>query len=344
MENDSLFEKIEGYLKDELPEAEKKAFEAEIQSDGQLATQVELQRFELDAIELLVEEDLRKDMAAWKSDLTTEPAPNGRSANPLRWIFPLVILGGIAFALYFFNPFSPNDTDEPVAEEQMRDNEELPAVEAPQETPPDPDPVDPDRPVAENTETAPEEAEIPTPEPAPEKAKEQLETAPKINNAPVVASSSNYLELATQAFKDSYLQSVPSDASEQLKAVNAVYTEGKYEATVEAVQSTFAGSEIDYVNALEYSSAAHFRLKQFEQVEQINTTILQLGTAKYRERAEYNLMLALVAQEKTMSVDFTKLLNKITSDTDHFGHASAKKLKREGGLYSKTLFGSLLCF
>lgn len=331
MENDSLFEKIEEYLKDELPEAEKKAFEAKIQSDGQLATQVELQRFELDAIELLIEEDLRKDMAAWKNSTDTKLSPDGRSANPLRWIFPLVILGGIAFALYFFNPFGPNDPDEPVAAEQMRDDEKLPAIEAPQDTPPDPDPVDPDRPVAENTETAPEEEEIPTPEPAPE-AKEQLETAPKISSAPVVASSSNYLELATQAFKDNYLQSVPSDASEQLKAVNAVYTEGKYEATVEAVQNTFAGSEIDYVNALEYSSAAHFRLKQFEQVEQINTTILQLGTAKYRERAEYNLMLALVAQEKTMSVDFTRLLNKITSDTDHFGHASAKKLKKEGGL------------
>ncbi len=339
MENDSLFEKIEGYLKDKLPEAEKKAFEAEIQSNGQLATQVELQRFELDAIELLIEEDLRKDMVAWKdgpatdtSKGKTEPASNGRSANPLRWMFPLVILGGIAFALYFFSPFNPGDPDEPVAAEQRPDNQELPAVEAPQETPPDPDPTDPDRPVAENTETAPEEEEIPTPEPAPEKAKEQLETAPKINNAPVVASSSNYLELATQAFKDSYLQSVPSDASEQLKVVNAAYTKGKYEATVEIVQTTFAGSEIEYVNALEYSSAAHFRLKQFEQVEQINTTILQLGTAKYRERAEYNLLLALVAQEKTMSVDFAKLLNKITSDTDHFGHASAKKLKSEGRL------------
>jgi len=69
MEQNPTYHKIEAYLDNSLPAAEHEAFEREIARDPELAQQVELQRFERDAMEVLVEEDLRDDIAGWKKDM-----------------------------------------------------------------------------------------------------------------------------------------------------------------------------------------------------------------------------------------------------------------------------------
>ena len=58
-----LYEKIEAYLKGQLaPEAES-AFEREIAQNKDLAEQIAQHRFEWDAMEVLIEDDLRGKMA-----------------------------------------------------------------------------------------------------------------------------------------------------------------------------------------------------------------------------------------------------------------------------------------
>ena len=76
MEDFELYEKIEAYLKGQLTPEETKAFENEIAQETDLAERVEQHRFEWDAMEILIEDDLRGKMAEWKADKDAETTPS----------------------------------------------------------------------------------------------------------------------------------------------------------------------------------------------------------------------------------------------------------------------------
>jgi anti-sigma-K factor RskA len=70
MDNFDLYKKIEAYLKGELSADAAQVFEQEIGQNPDLAEQVALHRLEWDAMEVLVENDLRDKMATWKKPQT----------------------------------------------------------------------------------------------------------------------------------------------------------------------------------------------------------------------------------------------------------------------------------
>ena len=70
--SEALNEKIDNYLKGALNETDLKAFEADINADESLAKAVAVFKIEKDAIELLIEADLRAKTKRWKSEKTTK--------------------------------------------------------------------------------------------------------------------------------------------------------------------------------------------------------------------------------------------------------------------------------
>jgi hypothetical protein len=78
-----LFDKIEAYLRGQLPSAEAAAFEAEIAADPELAALVKMHRLERRGLEWLVERDLLTKMNVWEREAEQAvPAP-----KPLRATF-----------------------------------------------------------------------------------------------------------------------------------------------------------------------------------------------------------------------------------------------------------------
>ena len=87
---------IDAYLRGYLSDAEKKAFEQNMAADAALAKRVQQQRLHLEALEILLADDLTSKMQKWE----TETMPN--NLNPLKgWglgFLGIVLLG----ALYIF--------------------------------------------------------------------------------------------------------------------------------------------------------------------------------------------------------------------------------------------------
>ena len=65
MDNFDLYEQIEAYLKGQLSAEATRAFEQEINQNPDLAEQVALHRLEWDAMEVLIEDNLRDKMITW---------------------------------------------------------------------------------------------------------------------------------------------------------------------------------------------------------------------------------------------------------------------------------------
>ena len=83
MNNDKLFEKIESYLKGGLSPEEMTAFENEIKDNPKLAEAVDMHRFEWDAMEVLVETDLRDKMTQWDKPFSLTPSVNSEVNKPI---------------------------------------------------------------------------------------------------------------------------------------------------------------------------------------------------------------------------------------------------------------------
>jgi hypothetical protein len=82
MENLDRYEQIEAYLKGELSAEAAQAFELELAQNPELAEQVALHRLEWDAMEVLIENDLRTQMGDWKQTKTAILTPSVSEAEP----------------------------------------------------------------------------------------------------------------------------------------------------------------------------------------------------------------------------------------------------------------------
>lgn len=98
---DALLIKIDAYLRGYLPNAEKKALEQQMATDADLAKRVEQQRRHLDALELLLEDDLKTKMQNWEADIEKEKyQKKGKFFGGA--LFILIILG--AFYVFSLKP------------------------------------------------------------------------------------------------------------------------------------------------------------------------------------------------------------------------------------------------
>lgn len=323
MEKDPTYQKIEAYLDRSMTEAERSAFEQDIAQDAQLATQVELQRFERDAMELLVEEDLRTDMKTWKKEMLQDYAAknpdNIRRLKVRRMRFLaiaasfLVLLA--AAALFWFQPFTQ---DQPaIAANESKDQASEPSTITPDITEEDEQPIaqltDPQRKGNEKEEATP---------PAQVQKEEKIESPiiqdnlqPQIQMAPKVATQNNTLELATQNFEDAYLRRQSTEENETLAALVKSYTEGNYEEAAKLA----AAFKAPYPLGQEFLAAAYFKQGEYLKAQQTYNNLMRLSLEDkgLRERTEWNLLLTYLALDQTNYVEFDRLMSRIRGNENH---------------------------
>ena len=77
MNQDDINERVENYLKGRLSPEDSKRFEEQINTNAELATEVDLIRMEHEVMNQLVKEDLFKQMAQWDAEEAL-PSKNGK--------------------------------------------------------------------------------------------------------------------------------------------------------------------------------------------------------------------------------------------------------------------------
>ena len=141
MDDYTLYDRIESYLNGTLSLDERKNFEQDMSDNPQLAEMVNMHRFEWDAMEVLVENDLRDKMATWDKETAT-PAPLKEvEKSPFlgvfvnrRFYYGLAAAASLALlitaALWLFNK------PKTVVPEVVKIEKPIPSVDTPSKTPP----------------------------------------------------------------------------------------------------------------------------------------------------------------------------------------------------------------
>jgi tetratricopeptide (TPR) repeat protein len=330
MEKDPTYDKIEAFLDRQLPEEERQAFERAIAQDPKLATQVELQRFERDAMELLVEQDLRQNMKVWKKemlqDYSARQPDNIRKLKVRRRTRFLAIAASFlviltAAALLWFQPFAGDQpaiasNDTPASQEQPAEPAQI-TPELSEET---------EQPIAQLTDPqrkgTEKENESTTTVPAQEPQQESTERPiiqnqlqPQIQTAPQVATQNNGLELAKQYFEDTYLVRQDAEGNEELAELLKTYSDKQYGKAAQLA----ADFKTPYPLGQEFLGAALFRQGEYLKAQQTYNNLMRLSASDkgLRERTEWNLLLTYLALDQTNYVDFDRLMGSIRGNKKH---------------------------
>ena len=118
--DNTLIIKVDAYLKGHLSAQESTAFAQEIAADKDLAAQVERQKVHLEALDILLEDDLRAKMTIWASE--NDENQNNRTRKP--WVFGL--MGVFALIGLFFLLKPKNQVEQSASEpSKSRTNDSL---------------------------------------------------------------------------------------------------------------------------------------------------------------------------------------------------------------------------
>lgn len=241
------YEKIERYLGDQLSPEEKTAFEAAIEQDESLKQAVEEQRISHEAIEVIIEDNLRGSFAKWKE----EEQETKRVSTPIvakknrriTWAIAATILVLIVLGVM-----------------QWRSN-----------------------------------------------------------------SYSNESILA-----DHFQPFIPSDlrspaATNGMNEGLAAFENQDYKTAIDFFRS-IRDTSIQYA-AAQYSLAhSYYAAKNYDLASQYFTNSIELGDIRYKEKAEWYLLLVALAQDK-IDEAFSKRLDAIANDADHSYYKPAQEIR-----------------
>lgn len=301
--SDTLFDKIETYLRGKMSAAEAAAFERQIAADPELAELVEMQRFEQDGLEFLLEEDLKKKIDIWKTSPPpgmTPPRSRGRSW----WVWAILLLAVfVAVGIWCFS----NKIETPVTAPTQ------------QQTPP---PVSTkEKPIAE-TETTP---------------KTPPETQPPPKNE-----RSRYLAISTGAYKqpedfNGKLKSTePANPATDnpLDEGIRLYTIKEYEKAIQAWEK-ITPQDDQYALAQKWMGHALYKLGvkngDFAPAAAIFQAMADKKTndSAQQDEAEWYLLLCLLPDYPQHKKQVDDLLLKMTKMESHSYHDDAIEIQKK---------------
>jgi tetratricopeptide (TPR) repeat protein len=310
------YEKIELYLKKELTQDEMTAFENDIKNDSKLAEAVELHRLEWDAMEVLIEADLKKKMTEWnvpfevtpsvfsgKNDKNDSPlSVSSTSRNRLNWLL------GIAASLTLFTVATVWYFNQPQPQKP-----EITKIEPTQK--------------------------IDTPSvfsPILEEKKEGkvVEKTTKKEGEKVGVQKSeddkNYLAYAYEAYQN---EGVPTYEDMQVRGASnenilddagKAYDKKDYKKAIDLLKNTSISDE--NFAALEILAHAYFQSKNYKEALPVFQNLLKLSGKKSKEKSEWYLLLCYVSDYKNHQSDYKKLSESILAQKEHAYFEGTKKL------------------
>jgi len=312
MKNDKqLFFKIDEYLKGRLTPEEAAAFGQQIAADPKLAQAVELQRFEREGLEYVLEKDLREKMKTWKkgpSQVEQKTPPIPRNGKRNFWLSMLAVALLITVAFFIFRPAEKSPVPEATP------------IERPKKIPEDSIPVNP-------TQTEPSQKQAPI-----ANAEEKKQ--------PLQPSRSQYAYLSTSEYElpENLRSGLRSDAVNSGKSVLAPAVKAfksnppDYKTTiVELKKISRQAHPAVYDQAQEMLAHTYFSTKQYKEAARIFEQMTRQGlTTSAHDQAEWYLLLSLLPNYNRQQAKIDALLEKMSApEHEQSGNAADVKRKLE---------------
>jgi tetratricopeptide (TPR) repeat protein len=311
------YEKIELYLKKELSPDEMKAFENDIKNNPKLAEAVELHRLEWDAMEVLIEADLKKKMTEWHVPFEATPSvffekkeqksnlvnTNSTPRNRLNWLMGIaasLTLLTVATVWYFNRPQPQKPEISTIEPTQKIDT---PSVFLPKTNEKTEDKIAVEKP--------------------PKQYNKKVET-------PNLEDDKNYLAYAYAAYEN---EGAPTYEDMQVRGGNnenaldeagKVYDKKDYKRAIDLLKNTPATDE--NFSALEILGHAYFQSKNHKAALPVFQNLLKLSGKKSKEKSEWYLLLCYLSDYKNHNNEYKLLSESILAQKEHAYFEVTKKL------------------
>ena len=323
MNENELFDKIELYLKKELNPSEMKLFDEEMLNNPNLAEAVKMHQFEWDAMEVLIEKDLRAKMSAWNNPLTNTPSVSDaktavltpqKVAKTVRlyWITALAASVTLLIAAAFWFYQKPQNVLPEIAHTAPIPKTDTPSVILPQKQ------------------------EMPAK--VVENAKKQGKNDVKLPNKPVLAPNETaendapYTAYAEDAYQKndvpSYedLQSTRGNSAENtvLDEAGKAYDKKDFKTAISLLKNTAVTDE--NFTALEILAHAEFQAKNYKAALPVFQNLLKMSGKKSHDKSEWYLLLCYLTDFKNQKPAFKSLSEKILANENHAFYNPTKAL------------------
>lgn len=315
------FDKIEAYLTGQLTEEESLLFEKEAAKDQQLANELNLQRLEHDAMERMLEQELKNKMAnAW----AVSPPANPFSEKPEAKVVHLeaeknwrvlriaAAIGGVLLITALLWRLTNNKPPEIVNEPPKN---ETPSEPPTQETPPI---------------TVPNETDIvETPDEPSNKNETPKQENKKTKRSTPPSSQNNYLAMANDLYTapSSQVRSLksgdaPSEKSTILQAAEAL-DEGRFKEVLTLLGPPAAG---DQSTERFIRGHAYFKTGKYGAAAEEFKVIAEDEFLPTYQEAQWYLLLSYLAQLPKTEKEFNALTNQLANDEYSDYQKEAKKI------------------
>ncbi len=316
MDDYTLYDKIESYLKGALSLEETKKFEQDMSNNPQLAEMVKMHRFEWDAMEVLVENDLRDQMAKWDKENVSPPSVKEIEKSPFlgnfknrRLYYGLAAAASvallIAITIWFFREPEKVKTD--VVKSNTEKDNHLPhdtAVISP--TLPK-DQTEKDKPIIvetykkRNNKTKP--LELPS------------EMSTTDDKAYIALAETAYDTHGAPNYEDMNASRGSKGDNTILDEVGKDFDKKEFNKTIMLLRNTPVTDE--NFTALEVLAHAYFQNKNYKAALPVFQNLLKLSGKKSHDKSEWYLLLCYLANYNQHTSDFKTLANKILDNKEH---------------------------
>jgi anti-sigma factor RsiW len=315
MNNEELYDKIEAYLNGNLSEEERAAVELEIQTNPEAALEFQWQQVELEAMEAMLERDLRSKIPQWLDEdeplLPPEndtPSPPQTSRPGRLWIAALlgafVVLAVVAWRMDWFNfENESNPTEQTPADTENSAQQTPGQIAAPDEEPTEPeDPVD-----TQNTN--------PDVRPAPQ--------SPPAGGGMMAYADKFYKDLR---FENVRRGAPTGEDQDPLSEAISAYQQKQYSRALQLLNAVPDGGGYA-TSALEMKAHTLYHLKKYKESAAAFAAVAATESQPYAERSQWNLLVCYTAQYPATKAAFDALLAVFIADSGHTYHEKALELQ-----------------
>ncbi len=303
--NEAQFEKIESYLRGDMPPAEVAEFEQQMSENPDLEMLVDMQRMEHDTMELLLEDELRAKMKTWQN---TPPPTSGSGSNWRLWIWGslLVVLTSVTIYFWINHSARTTNTTSPQKEQEVKKKSDL-------------------RVATENGKEPSSEEQI-----APEQKSPTQKNMPTPRRNP----ANEYLALATEAYNmpgELNLRSGNDTQTTPLDVGMKAFAAKDYKKAIEELsQLSPEIGAVYYERAQELLGHAYFQNKQYREAARIFEPMANdPDFPEVRQYGEWYLLLSLLPNYEANRNRIDTLLQNITENPRHTYHDQAVALKEK---------------
>ena len=323
MNENELFDKIELYLKKELNPTEMIAFDEEILNNPDLAETVKMHQFEWDAMEVLIEKDLRAKMSAWNNSLANTPSVSDekttilslkKTAKTVRlyWIAAIAASVTLLIAAAFWFYQKPQNVVPEITQTAPIPKMDTPSVILPQKQ------------------------EMPAK--VVENVNKQDKNDVKLPNKSILApnetaeNDASYTAYAEEAYQKndvpSYedLQSTRGNSAENsvLDEAGKAYDKKDFKTAISLLRNTAVTDE--NFMALEILAHAEFQAKNYKSALPVFQNLLKMSGKKSHDKSEWYLLLCYLTDFKNQKTAFKSLSEKILANKNHGFYNPTKAL------------------